>query len=420
MLLISGVKRILLILIVLCLFCCSSTSEEYNNEDLNEIIIKAESGDAYYQGVLGSIYRKGEIVNRDFEKAYKWIKLSVQKNNPIGIYNLAAMYQYGQKVEADTLKARGLFIKAFPELKTLAQNGDAIAQYYLAILYYYGLGIDKDLQESSRWNLEAFKQGYPQAISFVSRSFSPDAKNKQNYEEIKTILENLADDGNDRAQYELGNYYVNIAGLGGNNFEEAVKCFKKAQKPNPLYIQKMKKHDFIIPGLLPPKFSLYVEEGSCGENCLWTICDAKGINVTQLELTFAGADTARGLHSDELFTVMDKYDIGYIDLTRSLNASDSVSTALRYKEYLYDTVINTVKKGNPVLIGIKVYPTDFPQWFVDHFVLVVGYNKKTDELIFNDFNKRKRLNADKLLNKKDGYSFLNKWNWGFAIEFTDF
>jgi len=72
-----------------------------------------------------------------------------------------------------------------------------------------------------------------------------------------------------------------------------------------------------------------------------------------------------------------------------------------------------------VMIGVKVYPTQFPQWPYDHFVLVVGYNQSSNELIFNDFNSRRRMPAAKLLNEDPGYSFLNPFNIVFAVVFED-
>jgi len=70
------------------------------------------------------------------------------------------------------------------------------------------------------------------------------------------------------------------------------------------------------------------------------------------------------------------------------------------------------------MIGVKVYPTQFPQWAYDHFILLVGYNRESDELLFNDFNNRRRIPAATLLNEDPGYSFINPFNIVFAVVFT--
>jgi len=73
-----------------------------------------------------------------------------------------------------------------------------------------------------------------------------------------------------------------------------------------------------------------------------------------------------------------------------------------------------------MIIGVKSYPTQNSQWFVDHFVLVVGYNERTDELIFNDFNKRKRISVKKLMDSSPGYSFVSDHNMVLAFKLLDF
>ncbi len=57
---------------------------------------------------------------------------------------------------------------------------------------------------------------------------------------------------------------------------------------------------------------------------------------------------------------------------------------------------------------------------MDHFILLVGYNEDTNELIFNDFNKRKRMDAEDLLQKREGYSIVNKSGYLNAVIFTGF
>ena len=76
--------------------------------------------------------------------------------------------------------------------------------------------------------------------------------------------------------------------------------------------------------------------------------------------------------------------------------------------------------GNPVMIGVKNNPDMNINWTWDHALLVVGYNEITDELIYNDFNNRKRMPAGQLITKDGRYTFINHRNLVYAIEFLGF
>ncbi len=51
----------------------------------------------------------------------------------------------------------------------------------------------------------------------------------------------------------------------------------------------------------------------------------------------------------------------------------------------------------------------------EHFILVVGYNPQTDEMIYNSHNRRQRLKASKLLGIIDTFSLVNRHDWTGAL-----
>jgi len=83
-------------------------------------------------------------------------------------------------------------------------------------------------------------------------------------------------------------------------------------------------------------------------------------------------------------------------------------------------VIEKISQGNPIILGVKKYPDKHPFWDCDHFILLVGYNQQKDELIYNNFNKRERIKIEKLLNKSDGYSLINRYGFINYIEIRNF
>ena len=169
--------------------------------------------------------------------------------------------------------------------------------------------------------------------------------------------------------------------------------------------------DIVIPDMQPPLEHLSIEEGSCGEACLSTVFQAHGLKLPQLLLNRAGGNPGRGLHTNELFDALNKYGIKHTARFQS-GVKD-------YGKYLQDNVIDPVTSGNPVLLGVKIYPDKFPQWSCDHFILIVGYNPGTQELIFNDFGARKRIAITKLIDTTDGYSVVNTRARPFAVEFPE-
>ena len=49
--------------------------------DLNELLPLAEQGDAEAQIMMGQIYRKGEGVPQDYEKAVNWYTLAAEQGH---------------------------------------------------------------------------------------------------------------------------------------------------------------------------------------------------------------------------------------------------------------------------------------------------------------------------------------------------
>jgi tetratricopeptide (TPR) repeat protein len=75
-------------------------------------------------------------------------------------------------------------------------------------------------------------------------------------------------------------------------------------------------------------------------------------------------------------------------------------------------------KGYPVLCGIKMNPTQHPEWSIDHFVLVVGYNEGG---LFIDTNisgdGRILVTYSQLASLTNRYAFENKYRYYFGRAF---
>ena len=213
------------------------------------------------------------------------------------------------------------------------------------------------------------------------------------------------------------------SGQGGKkNLAKAREMCLKLQSANTACKSIAIQGDDIIDNVLPPSYALTIEEGSCGECCIWTLANAhKPKGVTQIDINKAGGAPGRGLRSNELGPAMKKFGIRYKLIGQTFDHLSGDKAARQYKEFLYKDVIGAVKQGHPVLLGVKSYPTRFPQWPYDHFILAVGHNDTTGEIICNDFARRRRLSAAQLVTQREnGYSLLNDFNIVFAMEILEY
>ena len=72
----------------------------------------AKQGDIYSQGMLGDRYYYGKGVEKGYEKAVYWYKLSAEQGVKLAQYNLAGCYELGRGVEQSREKALEWYMKA--------------------------------------------------------------------------------------------------------------------------------------------------------------------------------------------------------------------------------------------------------------------------------------------------------------------
>lgn len=162
---------------------------------------------------------------------------------------------------------------------------------------------------------------------------------------------------------------------------------------------------YIIPNLEPPAYVYEIPEGSCGESVLWTICHYFGKNYTQKEINQIGGDPGRGLYGNELIAVLDTLDIPNNLLIKAETWESTV-------DMLNDVIIS----GNPIILGVKIYPDRHPSWYVDHFILVWGTNKYSKYFYYNSFTSTSTVTYEKLSNTEAGYSLVNSYEKLYAVE----
>jgi len=405
--------------------------------DLAALVRQAGDGDPRSQSLLGMAHFYGDCGGRDYAESHRWFLLAAEGEDPLALFYLGAMYEDGIFVKSDTAMARRFYAQSVPGLRRDADAGDRQAMANLGLLYNVGVGVRSDPDSARYWVERAAGMGDTRAQYYAGFYRFHGVGGPKDLARAAEWLERAALGGRARAQTLLGNMLYR--GWGVPRDLERARAWFGAAETHPAAAEAIRDGvyhyegipypgDEVIPGLPPPRSRLLIEEGDCGEACLWTLLRAWGIETTEIDINEGAGAPGRGLHAYELHRVLDRYDLSYRDtmdrppiayvplLIKSLFSRRSpTAQESTYRSFLYDEVIASVRRGTPVILGVKVHPHGNPLHPLDHFILVVGYNEETDEIIYNSHNERERLEASKLLDPSDGYSLVNRYDLTSAI-----
>lgn len=118
--------------------------------------ISAEFGVTNAQCSLGYLYRNGLGTKINLDSAFVWYKIAAGLGSDLGQNNLGYMYLNGYGTEKNYDQALYWFRKA-------TEQNNARAQCNLGYMYYKGYGVDKDLIQANFWYKKAADQGNAQA-----------------------------------------------------------------------------------------------------------------------------------------------------------------------------------------------------------------------------------------------------------------
>jgi TPR repeat protein len=124
--------------------------------------------------ILGDLFFEGELLDKNYQEAFKHYRNAAKKEFPPAIGNLGMMYYQGYGVKKD-------ISKAIYYLKKASELDVASAQTILANLYFIGDDIEEDYSKAIELLISAAKKGYTEAIDSLvklSDSDNLDIKNK--------------------------------------------------------------------------------------------------------------------------------------------------------------------------------------------------------------------------------------------------
>lgn len=178
--------------------------------DIEELKKSAKAGDPEAQGILSSLFRRGECgLKKNYPEAFKWAELSAAKGNAFGLYNLAVMYRYGLDAGKNAEKAAEFYRRALPELEKLARLGDSRALYDLGYMYFTGEGLEKDTTKALKFFRESAKRRNPSALYMLAYIYDTGSGVSKDPKEAARWYLKSAKTGNDVSQYRLGVLLLN-------------------------------------------------------------------------------------------------------------------------------------------------------------------------------------------------------------------
>ena len=194
---------------------------DYNSQPYSQDLVKrAEAGDAKAQYNLGVCYAKGEGVTKEFKDAVSWWTKAAEQDFVLAQHDLGNCYYNGDGINKDYKEAVMWYTKS-------SVKGYAASQYNLGNCYFYGTGVGKDEKEAVKWYTKSAEQGNPQAQYNLARCYSTGAGVAKNEKEAVKWYTKSADRGYMSGQFCLGLCYYKGIGVEKDE-KKAVKLFTQS------------------------------------------------------------------------------------------------------------------------------------------------------------------------------------------------
>ena len=129
-----------ILIAVLFLSVGQTASAQYSNE----LLKRAQDGDAEAQRTLGLIHKNGQDVIQDYAEAVKWFLRAAEQGDALAQGNLGIAYTNGEGAVQDHTEAVKWFRRA-------AEQGESQSQGLLGVAYGIGRGVTQDVVYSHMW-----------------------------------------------------------------------------------------------------------------------------------------------------------------------------------------------------------------------------------------------------------------------------
>ena len=161
--------------------------QSQQNNEITDLIHKAQAGDVealcklgthYYNGnkveqnyneAISSLIKCLQIIEKKHNAAVYWIKKAVEQDEAYAQDSLANCYFYGRGVKQD-------FEEAVKWYKKAAEQDNGVAQRNLGNCYVLGAGVPKDFEKAKMWHDKAKENGEEydrKLLEEMAKAFNP-------------------------------------------------------------------------------------------------------------------------------------------------------------------------------------------------------------------------------------------------------
>ena len=172
---------------------------EQMNQSMSHPSEAAEAGQARTQYALGKIYRDGQGVEKDVQKAVELFTLAAMQGNSFAAFALGKMY-----LSDDPALSRNV-AAALKWITNAAEHGNQFAQYYLGKLLLKGTDdISQDTNSALRWLLASVEQGNVHAEYALAMAYLKGESVPKDSLKAMELLKRASSREHQFAQYQLG------------------------------------------------------------------------------------------------------------------------------------------------------------------------------------------------------------------------
>lgn len=223
------------------------------NKNIEDIIKKAEQGDAHAQHLLAEHYIWGKYVNRDLDLYFKWNKLAAEQGHVESQRSVGRCYYNGFAVEQNYneavkwFKASGWYEKlglCYLYGHGVEQNFEEAVKYFteaddkemLGECYLHGLGVERNINKTIElWETASEERTrYYNVMLKLGHLYGDGIEMEPNYEKAlhwwyQLAINDSGEFGQEgawaEAMYQLACYYYEGKGIK-KSIKRALKCFK--------------------------------------------------------------------------------------------------------------------------------------------------------------------------------------------------
>ena len=197
--------------------------------------------------------------------------------------------------------------------------------------------------------------------------------------------------------------------LLGLLFASACQCQKDALPvaPAPVVVKAPQSDSVLLAIPDRPSAEGAPDEGWCGEASIQMVALDYGIWAPQPVINALGRSTHVDLWEEDVPVALGELGLVF--------ERAQVSTRDEFVKW----IIAHVRAGHPVIVGAKLYPSEHPDWDVDHLMPVVGFSARG--LVFNTNLEPGQLELPYAsLGGQEGISFVNEQGkfYGYAVTGT--